>query len=348
MKAHALEVKVGILITLCGGVLAAFIILLGDFGIANGELLYVDVPTSANLKTGAYVKISGVRAGKVTKVEFRGGEVDDETGKPVYVRVTLTIERAKFESLRKDADIFITSVGMLGEKYVEIKPGSPDMERMTPGSIIAGRPPMQIEAMTANVSSMLQSMNAILADNKTNLGDLIVATTDTIKALKNTSGKLEGLLERNEAHIDEAVRGVVSLEKDLSKLIASGNNAIGDGEELKATIKDIRLLAKDLRTNTGPILKNIRTAVTKFKGAGDTAQSVMENVEKVVGSTAGKMENTFSEVEGVVKDVKVMTQRLKSGKGTVGALLSDTEMYEDIKELVEDLKRHPWKFLWKQ
>ena len=132
------------------------------------------------------------------------------------------------------------------------------------------------------------------------------------------------------------------------ELVASGNNAIGDGEEIKAAIKDVRLLAQDLRQNTGPILSNIRSAVTKFKGAGDTAQTVMKNVEQVVGSTAGKMENTFTEVEGVVKDVKVMTERLKSGKGTVGALLSDTEMYEDIKELVKDLKRHPWKFLWKQ
>jgi len=348
MKGHALEVKVGILITLCGGVLAAFIILLGDFGIANGEVLYMDVPTSANLKSGAHVKIAGVRAGKVTKIDYLGGETDSETGKPVYVRVTLTIERDKFVSLREDANIFITSVGVLGEKYVEINPGSPDAERMKAGSIVDGKPPMQLALMTSNVSALLSSLNTILDENKENLGGLIAATADTVKSFKSTSERLEGLLERNESRIDEAVEGVVKIEKEVEKLVASGNNAIGDGEELKAAIKDVRLIAQDLRQNTGPILGNIRSAVSKFKGAGDTAQSLMKNVEKVVGSTAGKMENTFTEVEGVVKDVKVMTQRLKSGKGTIGALLSDTEMYEDIKELVKDLKRHPWKFLWKQ
>ena len=231
MKAHALEVKVGILITLCGGVLAAFIILLGDFGIANGEVIYMDVPTSANLKSGAHVKIAGVRAGKVTQVEYRGGEVDSNTGKPVYVRVTLTIEGEKFETLRKDAGIFITSVGVLGEKYVEINPGSPTADRMEPGAIVDGRPPMQLSMMTSNVSSLLTSLNDILDKNKENLGELISATSDTVRSFKNTSGRLEELLKRNEARIDEAFKGVVQLEKDVSKLVASGNakNSRGTG-----------------------------------------------------------------------------------------------------------------------
>jgi phospholipid/cholesterol/gamma-HCH transport system substrate-binding protein len=39
---------------------------------------------------------------------------------------------------------------------------------------------------------------------------------------------------------------------------------------------------------------------------------------------------------------------VRKGKGTAGALLVDPQIYDDLKELVRDLKRNPWKFFWKE
>jgi len=39
---------------------------------------------------------------------------------------------------------------------------------------------------------------------------------------------------------------------------------------------------------------------------------------------------------------------LRAGKGTAGALLSRDELYSDLRELLRDLKRNPWKFFWKE
>jgi len=44
---------------------------------------------------------------------------------------------------------------------------------------------------------------------------------------------------------------------------------------------------------------------------------------------------------GIVSD-------LRAGKGTAGALLSRDELYSDLRELIRDLKRNPWKFFWKE
>ena len=40
--------------------------------------------------------------------------------------------------------------------------------------------------------------------------------------------------------------------------------------------------------------------------------------------------------------------QVRRGRGTAGALVMDREIYEDIKEMVRDLKRNPWKFFWKE
>src|SRR5690606_27558546 len=125
MNERGIEVKVGILITVCVGLLVAFVMLLGDFGVAGGAPLYLDVPTSADLKPGAPVKVAGVPAGKVMEVAYRGGALDEKTGRRVYVRVKLEVDEQKLATIYEDASFYITTQGVLGEKYVEIDPGTP-------------------------------------------------------------------------------------------------------------------------------------------------------------------------------------------------------------------------------
>jgi phospholipid/cholesterol/gamma-HCH transport system substrate-binding protein len=39
--------------------------------------------------------------------------------------------------------------------------------------------------------------------------------------------------------------------------------------------------------------------------------------------------------------------RLEAGEGTGGALLKDPALYDELRTLVTDLRKHPWKVLWK-
>ena len=87
MSARALELRVGLLVAVCVALLVGFIIVLGGVSSASGARIFLDVDTSASLKPGATVKVAGVDAGKVTAVDYRGGEIDNAVGRPVFVRV---------------------------------------------------------------------------------------------------------------------------------------------------------------------------------------------------------------------------------------------------------------------
>lgn len=146
MATQNIEVKVGLLVAICLGLLVTFIIVLGDVSSSSGAKLYLDVDTSATLKTGAPVKVAGVPAGKVIEVDYRGGEVDPTTGKPVFVRVTLTVDTDKLATLRKDTH-YITNQGVLGEKYVGgIEPISTTGPALSEGDIVVGEPPLRLES----------------------------------------------------------------------------------------------------------------------------------------------------------------------------------------------------------
>jgi len=57
------------------------------------------------------------------------------------------------------------------------------------------------------------------------------------------------------------------------------------------------------------------------------------------------------EVERLIKktavDIDDTVLKLKNGEGTLGKLMTDDSIYNEVESLVIDLKKHPWKLFWK-
>ena len=52
--------------------------------------------------------------------------------------------------------------------------------------------------------------------------------------------------------------------------------------------------------------------------------------------------------KGLTQDAQSIAAGVRKGKGTVGALVADEQLYDDLQELVRDLKHNPWKFFWRE
>lgn len=341
MAEKNIEVKVGILVALCLGLLIAFIIVLGDVSSSSGATLYLDVDTSATLKTGAPVKVAGVPAGKVIEVDYRGGAPDPKTGKPVAVRVTLAIDPDKLATLREDARFYITNQGVLGEKYVEIEPVSFEGPALAAGDVVAGEPPLRLEIMAMNANRVLASLSNVLRKNEKAIDEMIVNAADAMATVKRTVDRVDGLLAAATPKVDAVLTKASAVEDELLKGLAGVNAVIGDGSELRALVRNASGLAADARGQLGPLSADARKAIQRYDALGASAQEMLADVNRELVAAVGS-------VKDLLADAKVLTQRLKDGQGTIGALLSDREMYDDIREMMKDLKRHPWKFIWKE
>ena len=49
-----------------------------------------------------------------------------------------------------------------------------------------------------------------------------------------------------------------------------------------------------------------------------------------------------------MNDAQFMTAQIRKGRGTAGALLMDEQLFDDLQEMVRDLKHNPWKFFWRE
>jgi phospholipid/cholesterol/gamma-HCH transport system substrate-binding protein len=336
-----MEVKVGMLVTVCVGLLVGFIVLLGDCSTSARGDLFLDVDTTSDLKVGSPVKIAGVPAGKVEDIVYRGGKVDPETKELVWVRVRLRVDSEKIPTIHDDSLFYITTQGVLGEKYVEIDPGSPERPSLAAGAIRRGEPPLRLEVIAAQAGGLLKSVSKLVRDNEGALGDILRDTRETVASLKSAAAKVDSLVAGNESKLQGIIDELVAIEADARQLLAAANNAVGDGEELRRTIANAEEISGEVRSRVGPVVSKLESTLTQYSALAETGQAAVEDVR--TGVVAG-----ISDARKSLADVAVLTGKIRDGKGSLGALLADDEIYDDVREMLKDLKRHPWKFLWKE
>jgi phospholipid/cholesterol/gamma-HCH transport system substrate-binding protein len=126
VKTLNLEFLVGLLL-LCGvGALGYVSLQLGqvNLGGSEGYALHAEFPTVGGLLRGAVVQLAGVEIGRVEAVNLT---------EDYRARVTLRIYPAV--TLPGDTRAAIKSTGLIGERYVEIAPGTA-AGRLAPGGTI--------------------------------------------------------------------------------------------------------------------------------------------------------------------------------------------------------------------
>jgi phospholipid/cholesterol/gamma-HCH transport system substrate-binding protein len=76
-------------------------------------------------------------------------------------------------------------------------------------------------------------------------------------------------------------------------------------------------------------------------------KSFLKSGDKLRGHDPILMHDWINEAQDIIKDFQEITQKLKDGEGTVGKLLYEDKIYQELEALISDLRRHPWKLFWK-
>ena len=69
--------------------------------------------------------------------------------------------------------------------------------------------------------------------------------------------------------------------------------------------------------------------------------------EEDIVSIISKTEQSLVELKKVIDNANNITGAVENKEGTVGMLLYDDAMYNEIMAFVQDIKAHPWKLLKK-
>ena len=343
MRERSLEFKVGLLILVSSAILIGLLVVLGNFSLRSGFAIHLDFDYVGSLASGAPVKLSGIKVGKVKAVELHGGKLDPAIGKRVQVRVTAWVEDRVADAIRGDAEFFINTAGVLGEQYLEIVPGR-DWERppIKPDAIVHDahlvHDPPRTDLVVARLYEVLDGVSSVLRDDRDAIKHLLANGASAV-------AEVNQLLVDNHAQIGELIGSGAALAKQGTATLTKLNTGLGDGRPVASLLASTDAALVSARSSLQTLTPGAAAFLTDAtRVTGLVTEQRLGGIDRAIDSAATAATRAGALLDGagaVVGD-------LRAGKGTAGALLSRDELYSDLRELLRDLKRNPWKFFWKE
>jgi phospholipid/cholesterol/gamma-HCH transport system substrate-binding protein len=338
VKENDLELKVGALILGALAILGVFLYALGNFSLGPGYIFYVDYRFSGNIQKGAPVKVSGIKVGKIEDIEFLGGKLDPKTGRRVQVRLKVWVQDRVKETIREDAEFFVNTAGVLGEQYLEVVPGNYEKPPLAAGSVVVGVDPPRTDLIVSRLYEFLDSVTTLLHDDKDLIKDLLRDGAGAIHQL-NVS-----LTENREA-IGRLLNSTDRLASEGAAMLADVRTGMGDPHIIGKTL--VHVDQTIVSSNQAITTLTPKVGSMLDEGVRVTGMLTDKRVDKVFGAvdSATVVLDKGGEVLG---EAKTLMTNINAGKGTVGKVLTKDDLYSDIKEMVVNLKRNPWKLIWKE
>ncbi len=284
MRKKGTEVRVGIAVVLAAIILITGIIWIGEFRLSRKWDRYIvyfnDV---GGLEAGDPVTVSGVEKGEVGSVSLDGGRV----------RTELLIEEDI--KLHKDCNIEIRSIGLMGEKFVAVSPGSSG-KVLAPGSVIEGRYTPGLGEVVADVGEMLEGARK---------------TMDTLKDLLST-GTGKGTLAQSIGRLDKAAQELLALLRE------NRNDIRETARNMKRITGEVGDLVADGRQDMLVAVNRFASAATRLDSLTRKLDTIVANLEKGEGTLGmlinrpdihQDLERTLNSINDLITDIKEHPER---------------------------------------
>ncbi len=333
---RSIEVKVGLLILVGVGLLAALVLVMGGISFTRRFTLYVDFENPGGIQPGAPVKMAGVRVGTVEALEFRASQPDAD-GHRTLVRARISIEERYHREIHRNAEFYVTTQGVLGEQFLAIDPGSGG-DTLPAGSVVVGQGPPRIDLFLARAYTLLDDAVTAIAANRQTLRGIV---RDLGGVLHNTND----VLARNSGRIDGLLADATTLLRDTDSLVDGARTQYVEGPQIRRIVGRVDRILGTVERDIPPLAQDARALTAQLNRVANT---VGDEQVRQLRTIIGDAQHLVQRANSIADDAQRVTTHVRQGRGTIGSLLMDEELYDDLQELVRDLKHNPWKFFWRE
>jgi phospholipid/cholesterol/gamma-HCH transport system substrate-binding protein len=306
------QVRVGALLIAALTLLATGVFLVGEVGHVFGtryELVTL-LRSGAGLVPGSAVQLAGQNVGQVERVEWIAPERRAETGETVAVHIA--VNREVRDQIRTDSEARLRTQGLLGDRVVDIRPGSSGARVLAPGDTLPSAEPLDYQEILEQASGAV-----------TGLRELTGRLEELTRRLLAGEGSLGRLV------VDETLyRNLTTLSGSLSRVLRTAES--GEGA-LGRLLTDERLYGEMVG-----LTASLDSLTRRVAGGEGT-------LGKLVAS-----DSLYLELHGTTRRFNELLERVQSGEGTAGRMVNDQRLYEemlrtltDLNAILEDLKERP-------
>jgi len=336
----ARDLTVGVVVSLAIIVMAVAIMTVGDESqiFATKTRYHVVFPSADGLRVGSPVRMAGVLVGSVQEITL---PTDPEAE---GIEVTLGINSIYVERIRENSIASLRYLQLLsGEKFVDLTPGDPSFPPVVAGASIPTRAKAELLEQGADIAEKVDALTASLQEI---LGPL---------------ERGEGLLGRMIHDPEFGTRAVEALTESFRDLqVITGQIRSGEGFVGRLLFDDefaarLDLLGASMESLSGTLeslgnKEGALGAMLEEGGAGEQAILEIRDAAASLKRTSMKLESedgligklsdpeyaarVSADLEGLLHNLREITDKINRGEGTLGALVNSRTVYEGMEEIV--------------
>ena len=293
------QVRVGGLILVAVAILGGAAYTLGRAAnlFSSRYELVIFLPEANGLRQGGAVTVAGQLVGGVKEIEFL--PVDTDTTR--NLRIVARVDRAVREQIRRDSKARLRTMGLLGDKVLDITPGTPAFAVLEEGDTIRVSPAMDYEQVLAKAAGAVDDVVALSRD-------LRVVTN----GLARGQGTI-GQLLTNRAMYDQMT------------------TAMGRANTLLAGLQN--------PNGTFGRMLNDPQLYVRVTHAVATLDSTLVALNSTDGSMGRLLRDTtlYANLIGIASSADSLMKMISRDDGLVGKLLADQSLYDQLNKLTTDL-----------
>ncbi len=335
-----LQYGVGAAATLALVAAVAISLLASDRTLGDTFPLSVRVKNPGNIHTGAHVVMAGQQIGEVVAIRGTGwsssGGPRAPAGEP-GVEFELRVLRSWQRYVYRNSTIFSSTPNVLTEAYLEIGPprGAAPDRPVEPGEVLRGVDPPDVDRLLDNVNG---SLTTILAVSR----ELSPAWADFLDAF---------------GHLTATARGL-SQPVSPGQIILQGGRALEASRHLRDALAQADALPRTRRlaAELSRSFDDLRPQLRALSGQMDHLDEQLKGVTTAFGPAQREQLSRgvalFREVirnaEQIDADLRWLADGVREGRGTIGGMVNDLQVYDEFKELRRILLNRTWRVLIKR
>jgi len=302
------KLKVGLVIT--SALLILFVTVFFAGGLENlfkpKEELRASVRDVRGLRVGSPVWTAGIEIGSVRSITL-----NQEFGTIIIMKIRQDVLRY----IKKDSTATVQTMGLLGDKYIELTSGSAASPPVQPGDLIAGSVQLEMKDLVQEGSASMEKVSSFLA-------------------------KLDGFLEK----IDSGHGTVGKLLADVELY-----------DNMNAAAKSLSRMVREMETSNGSLMMFAKDPVlyNRLSSSAGALDDLTKKMNEGNGSFRKFVDDPalYDNLANASRRLNNVLDKIDAGEGTAGMLVKDQELAKEVKDIVvelrqiaKDMKENPRKY----
>lgn len=269
------------------------------------------LPNANGLRPGGSVTVAGQIVGVVRDIQFL--PVDADTSR--NLRLVLEVDERVRAQIRGDSRARLRTLGLLGDKVLDVTPGTPRAQPLDPGDTLVVAAALDYDAVIQQAAGAVDDVVGLTGDLRTVTGGIVEG--------KGTVGQLV----TNRQLYDELTATLQQTNALVTRL-QSPNGTVGRLLDDPTLYRNLVRVTASLDTLTGQVARS--------------------------EGTVGKLlrdDSLYVRMVGVAAGADSLVKLLTQGNGLAARLLTDQTSYDqlnktltELNEILADVRRNPQRY----